>query len=151
MHSRYLHAESPWNTELLLPLVSEDSAVLEIQILLGGLSLVLSRLHPEFARTNFLATRRVAMRLTRAVEYDDPAKAHFIAADLQESLNECQRALDPGTLMTLKSLLAKTQKSEAEAAKHERQDDFTMSDFLAEEQLKREPTSDLRHQRAIRV
>lgn len=149
MHSRYLQDESPWNTDLLLPLVTEDSALLEVQILLGGLSLVLSRLHPEFARSHFLATRRVVMRLTRAVEYGNPAKAHFVAADLQESLNECSRALDPGTVMTLRSLLAQTLRSDAEAAKYERQDEFTMSDFLAEERLKADPTGGPARQRAL--
>src|SRR3954466_16125845 len=98
MNSRYLQEESPWNTELLLPLVTETSGLLEIQILLGGLSLVLSRLHPEFARSNFLSTRRVVMRLTRAVEYQDPTKAHFASVDLRKALEECGRALDPGTL-----------------------------------------------------
>ena len=151
MHSRYPHEESPWNTDLLLPLVTEDSALLAIQILLGGLSLVLSRLHPEFARGNFLATRRVAMRLTRALEYGNPAKAHFIAADLQQSLDECSRALDPGTRMTLKGLLTQTLKGEADAARYELQDDFTISDFLAEEQLKAEASSSLDVQPAVRV
>lgn len=151
MSSRYLHDESPWNTELLLPLVTENSGLLEIQILLGGLSLVLSRLHAEFARKNFLATRRVAQRLTRALEYGNARKAHLIAADLQQSLVECERSLDPGTLMTLKSLLAQTLKHEAEAARHERQDDFTISDFMAEEQLRIAPAVDLAHQVAVRV
>ncbi|KQP12520.1 hypothetical protein [Pseudorhodoferax sp. Leaf267] len=151
MPSSYLHDESPWNTDLLLPRVTEHSDLLEIQILLGGLSLVLSRLHPEFARSNFLATRRVAMRLTRAIEYGNQSKAHFIGADLQQSLQECGRALDPGTAMTLKNLLARTLKREAEAARFERQDDFTISDFLAEEQLRAEPGASLAGQRAVRV
>lgn len=149
MHSRY-HDESPWNTDLLLPLVVAASGLLETQILLGGLSLVLSRLDPEFARTNFLATRRVAMRLTRAVEYGNAGKAHLVSADLQQSLVECGRALDPGTLVTLKRLLAQTLKGDAEAAQHERQDDFSMSDFMAEEQLKNEPTISLAALRTVR-
>lgn len=135
MHSRYLQAESPWNTELLLPLVDEHSGLLEIQILLGGLSLVLSRLHPEFTQSHFLGTRRIVMRLTRAVEYKDAAKAHFDSAELQQSLRETGRALDPGTLLTLKKVLAETLKQEALAARHERQDDFTMSDYLAEQDM----------------
>lgn len=151
MSSRYLHDESPWNTELLLPMVKENSGLLEIQILLGGLSLVLSRLHAEFARNNFLATRRVALRLTRALETGNAGKAHLIAADLQQSLNECGRALDPGTLMTLKSLLAQTLKREAEAARHERQDDFTISDFMAEEQLRAIPAASVASPPAVRI
>jgi hypothetical protein len=135
MHSRYLQGESPWNTDLLLPLVDERSGLLEIQILLGGLSLVLSRLHPDFALSYFLGTRRIVMRLTRAVEYKDPAKAHFDSAELQQSLKEVGRALDPGTLLTLKKVLAATLKQEALAERHERQDDFTMSDYMAEEDL----------------
>ena len=151
MSSKYLHDESPWNADLLLPLVTENSDLLEIQILLGGLTLVLSRLHPEFARSNFLGTRRVVMRLTRALEYGNAAKAHFSSADLQQTLSECARALDPGTLLTLKKVLAQTIRHEAEAAKHERQDDFTFSDFLAEEQLMSDQTGDLAGQRAIVV
>jgi hypothetical protein len=135
MHSRYLQGDSPWNTELLLPLVGERSALLEIQILLGGLSLVLSRLHPDFTLSHFLGTRRIVMRLTRAVEYNDPSKAHFDSAELQQSLTETGRALDPGTLLTLKKVLATTLKQEAAAERHERQDDFTMSDYMAEEDL----------------
>lgn len=135
MPSKYLHPQSPWNTELLLPVVTEDSELLQIQILLGGLTLVLSRLHPQFAHSNFLGTRRVVMRLTRAVDHGNPAKAHFNAADLQQTLAECARALDPGTLLTLKKVLADTLKAQAEAALHERQDDFTFSDFMAEKQF----------------
>ncbi len=135
MHSRYLQAESPWNTDLLLPLVQETSGLLEIQILLGGLSLVLSRLHPDFTQTHFLGTRRIVMRLTRAVEYKDANKAHFDSAELQQSLKEAGRALDPGTLLTLKKVLAATLRQEAGAARHERHDDYTMSDFMAEEKL----------------
>ncbi len=151
MSSKYLQDESPWNTELLLPLVTENSELLEIQIILGGLSLVLSRLHPEFALTNFLSTRRVVMRLTRAVEYQDAVKAHFASTDLQQALAECGRALDPGTLLTLKKVLTETVRREAEAAKFERQDDFTFSDFMAEEQLMADHTGDLAGQRAIVV
>lgn len=148
MTSKYLHADSPWNAELLLPIVGDDPALLDIQILLGGLALVLSRVHPEYARTNFLGTRRVVMRLTRAVDYLNPAKAHFNSADLAQTLQECARALDPGTLLTLKKVQAATLRHEQEAARHERQDDFTFSDFLAEEQLLTEPAGDLADQAA---
>ena len=149
--TNYLHDESPWNTELLLPVVIEGSALLQIQIVLGGLLLVLSRLHPEFARSNFLATRRLVTRLTRAIEYNSAAKAHFASADVQQALVECGRALDPGTLLTLKKVLADSIRNEAEAAKFERQDDFTFSDFMAEEQMVVDHTGDLAGQRAIVV
>ncbi len=151
MTSKYLHMESPWNSDLLLPLVGEDPALLDIQILLGGLTLVLSRVHPEFARTNFLGTRRVVMRLTRAVDYHNPAKAHFKSPDLEQTLKECARALDPGTLLTLKKVLAATLKHEENAARHERQDDFTFSDFMAEEQLEADAPDGLSSPPAIAV
>lgn len=135
MESPLLHAESPWNTDLLLPRITRNASLTQIQILAGGLSLLLSRLHAEFARSNFLATRRVVQRLTRALEYNNPAKAHLVAAELAQAQQECERALDPGTAMALKALLAQTQRRDAEAALHEREDDYSLSDFMAEQQL----------------
>ena len=135
MNSKHLHAESPWNTELMLPRVTDNAKLMELQILLGGLSLVLSRVHPAFAKTRFLATRRLAMRLTRGLEYSDPTKAHVASEDLKTALSECEKALDPGTLMVLKKLLARTIRDEIEYAQFDRQIDFTYSDFIAEEQI----------------
>lgn len=135
MDSPLLHDESPWNTELLLPRITRDAGLTQMQILAGGLSLLLSRLHAEFARNNFLATRRVVQRLARALEYRNPAKAHLIVAELLQVQQECERSLDPGTAMALKALLAQTQRRDAEAARHEREDDYSLSDFMAEQQL----------------
>jgi hypothetical protein len=135
MDSPLLQQESPWNTELLLPRITQDAGLTQIQIAVGGLSLLLSRLSPEFARSKFLPTRRVAQRLTRALEYRNPAKAHLVADDLAQTLRECERALDPGTAMALKSLLALTQRREAEAVQNERADDYSLSDFMAEQEL----------------
>jgi hypothetical protein len=135
MNSKLLHPESPWNTELMLPRVTDNAKLLELQILLGGLSLVLSRVHPAFAKTRFMATRRLAMRLTRGLEYSDATKAHVGSEDLKTALAECEKALDPGTLIVLKKLLAKTVRDEVEYANFDRQIDFTYSDFIAEEQM----------------
>ncbi|GHC77830.1 hypothetical protein GCM10007320_17660 [Pseudorhodoferax aquiterrae] len=135
MDSPLLQQESPWNTELLLPRITQDAGLTQMQIAAGGLSLLLSRLSPEFARSRFLPTRRVVQRLTRALDYRNPAKAHLVADDLAQALRECERALDPGTAMALKSLLALAQRREAEAAQHERADDYSLSDFMAEQQL----------------
>lgn len=135
MDSPLLHDESPWNTELLLPRITRDAGLTQMQILAGGLSLLLSRLHAEFARTNFLATRRVVQRLARALEYRNPAKAHLVTPELVQVQQECERALDPGTAMALKALLALSQRRDAEAARHEREDDYSLSDFMAEQQL----------------
>jgi hypothetical protein len=135
MDSPLLHDESPWNTELLLPRITRDAGLTQMQILAGGLSLLLSRLHAEFARTNFLTTRRVVQRLARALDYRNPAKAHLVAAELVQVQLECERALDPGTAMALKALLAQAQRRDAEAALHEREDDYSLSDFMAEQQL----------------
>jgi len=135
MNSKRLYQESPWNTELMLPRVTDDAKMMEVQILLGGLSLVLSRVHPAFAETRFLATRRLVMRLTRGLEYNDPGKAHVSSEDLKTALAECEKSLDPGTLMVLKKLLARIVRDELEYAQFDRQVDFTFSDFIAEEKM----------------
>lgn len=135
MDSSLLHDESPWNTELLLPRITQDAGLTHMQILAGGLSLLLSRLHEDYARDRFLATRRVLQRLTRALETRRPGKAHLVAAELLQTQHECERALDPGTLLALKTLLTQTLRRDAEAAVHERQDDFSISDFVAEQAL----------------
>lgn len=135
MPSPLLHEESPWNTDLLLPRITQHAGLTQIQIATGGLSLLLSRLNPEFARSNFLATRRVAQRLTRALEYSNPAKALLVADELAQALRECERTLDTGTAMALKALLVQTQRRDAEAERHERADDYSLSDFMAEQAL----------------
>ncbi len=119
----------------MLPRVTDNARMMELQILLGGLSLVLSRVHPAFAETRFIATRRLAMRLTRGLEYSDPAKAHVCSEELKTALAECEKSLDPGTLMVLKKLLARTVRDEIEYAQFDRQIDFTFSDFVAEENM----------------
>lgn len=135
MDSPLLHQDSPWNTELLLPRIGQEPGLTQMQIAVGGLSLLLSRLNPDFARSNFLPTRRVVQRLTRALEYRNASKAHLVAEELALSLRECERALDPGTLLALKALLVQTQRRDAEAARHERTDDYSISDFMAEQAL----------------
>lgn len=119
----------------MLPRVTDNAKLLELQILLGGVSLVLSRVHPSFANTRFMATRRLAVRLTRGLEYGDPTKAHVGSEDLKTALAECEKSLDPGTLMVLKKLLTKTIRDEIEYAQFDRQIDFTYSDFIAEEKI----------------
>lgn len=130
-----LHHESPWDTELLLPRITQQAGLTQIQVAAGGLSLLLSRLNPEFARSHFLATRRVVQRLTRALEYRNPAKAHLAVEELAQALRESERALDPGTTLALKALLAQTQRRDAQATQHERADDFSLSDFMAEQEM----------------
>ncbi len=129
-----LPAPSPWNTDLPLPCIGGDAGMTQVQVALGGLSLLLSRLNPAFAHGNFLATQRVVQRLRRAVEYRNPAKALLVAAELQEVLREAERALDPGTVLALKALLAQTLKQENDSS-HDRSDGFSLSDFMAEQQL----------------
>lgn len=142
MKTQRLYDETSWNTEYLLPLVTDQSELLEVQILLGGLSLVLSRLHPVFGRTKFLATRNLVMRLSRAVEYHDATRAHLVSEELRAALGECEKTLDPGTLMVLRKLLAQTTKKELDARDGVMVEDFTYSDFMAEEQfLARKPAT----------
>lgn len=128
-------APTPWNTELPLPRIDGDACMAQIQVALGGLSLLLSRLNPAFAHGKFLATQRVVQRLRRAVEYRNPAKALLVAAELQEVQRESERALDPGTVLALKALLAQTLKQEADESRRDRGEGFSLSDFMAEQQL----------------
>ena len=134
MNNPSLRHDSPWNTELLLPRVTDNHQLLELQILLGGLQLVLSRVHPAFVATRFVATRQLTLRLIRGIEYDDAQKAHVGSSDLQRTLNETEKSLDPGSLMVLRKLLTQTIKDEQTAAPMAHAE-FTYSDFIAEEQL----------------
>jgi len=120
---------------LRLPLVTDDSELFELQILLGGITLVLSRLHPVFAKNRFTCTRGLAMKLTRVLECGDPAQGRLASSHLAHALAECDRALDPGTLIIFRKLLAQTLKEEQETALGQEQEDFTYSHFMAEEQL----------------
>jgi len=124
-----------WNTTLRLPLVTDDSELFEFQILLGGITLVLSRLHPVFARNRFTCTRGLAMKLTHVLECGDPAQSRLTSAHLAQVMAECDRALDPGTLIVIRKLFSETLKLEQESARGKVIADFTYSDFLAEEQL----------------
>ncbi|HSV51351.1 MAG TPA: hypothetical protein VLJ57_04495 [Burkholderiaceae bacterium] len=135
MKTQTLYDETSWNTEFLLPRVTDDVELLEIQILLGGLSLLLSRLHPIFGKNRFVSTRNLASRLSRAVEYGNPARAHLLSAELRGTLAECEKTLDPGTLMVLRKLLAKTAKDETDNQDSEGFEYFTYSDFMAEESI----------------
>jgi len=129
MNTPDLRQESPWNVELMLPRVTDNPKLLELQILLGGLQLVLSRVHPAFAASRFAATRQLALRLTRGIETLNPQQARMANTDLQLALNETEKALDPGSLMVLRKLVAQTLLGEHGEA------DFTYSDFMAGEQL----------------
>jgi hypothetical protein len=135
MKTSALLGETSWNTEFLLPRVTDDAQLLDIQILLGGLSLLLSRLHPVFGRTRFISARNLALRLSRALEYGNPERAHLVSAELQGTLEECEKALDPGTLMVLRKLLTKTLKKEMDERDSEGLEYFTYSDFMAEEAI----------------
>jgi hypothetical protein len=133
MNTPDLRQESPWNAELMLPRVTDNPKLLELQILLGGLQLVLSRVHPAFAASRFSATRQLALRLTRGIETLNPHKAHMGSVDLQHALNETEKALDPGSLMVLRKLLAQALVDADEADIGHA--DFSYSDFMAEEQM----------------
>lgn len=111
-----------WNEDWLLPLVTDDSELFECQILLGGISLVLSRLHPQQGKNLFTYTRGLAHKLTRLLEYSSlhesdlqrvqvqsmrPGSAH-----LSTSLAECEHALDTGTLIVFRRMQAQALKDE---------------------------------------
>jgi hypothetical protein len=124
-----------WNTSLRLPLVTDDSELFEFQILLGGITLVLSRLHPVFAKNRFTCTRGLAIKLTHVLECGDPSQGRLSSTHLAQVMAECDRALDPGTLIVIRKLYAETLRLEQESARGKALADFTYSDFLAEEQL----------------
>lgn len=134
MNTPDLRQESPWNADLMLPRVTDNPKLRELQILLGGLQLVLSRVHPAFAASRFTAARQLAQQLTHGIETPLPQSAHIGSADLQPALLETEKALDPGSLMVLRKLLAQALKVE-----HDELDsveaDFIYSDFMADEQL----------------
>ena len=131
MNTPDLHQDSLWNDALMLPRVTDNRKLLELQILLGGLHLVLSRVHPSFAATRFNATQQLALQLRCGLEAMDPHKAHMSSTDLQRALTETESALDPGSLMVLRKRLAQTLMGERDnrSIGHA---DFTYSQFLAE-------------------
>ena len=121
-------AASIWNQALPLPLVTGDSELFECQILLGGISLVLSRLHPQQGKNRFTYTRGLAMKLTRLLEHSagdeldlDPVALRQLrpgSVQLTEALAECERTLDAGTLIVFRRMQTEALKDEqADAVK----------------------------------
>ena len=123
-----------WHSELRLPLVTDQPELLESQILLGGITLVLSRVHPAFARKQFSATNSLALRLVRVIECGDPARGQITSEHLRAALAECERSLDPGSLLMFKKMIGQAMKAESGPGPGGHTD-FTYSDFLAEERL----------------
>lgn len=122
-----------WNTELRLPLVTDDSELFEMQILLGGISLVLSRLHPVAAKNKFTYTRGLAMKLSRCLESGDATQSRLTSAHLAQCMAECDRALDPGTLIVFKRLMVQTLAREQALMNTVGFADDGDSDYLSEE------------------
>lgn len=134
------HPASPpiWNDALPLPMVTNDSELFECQILLGGISLLLSRLHPQQGKNHFTYTRGLAMKLTRLLErsgsddwdLDDAGlrKLRPGSAHLTESLAECERTLDTGTLIVFRRMQLQALKDEqADAVKAQNDSRFGAS------------------------
>jgi hypothetical protein len=124
-----------WNTDLRLPLVTDDSELFEFQILLGGISLVLSRIHAVHAKNRFTYTRGLAMKLARVIECGDATQGRLTSAHLSQALAECDRALDPGSLIIFKKFMLEALQREQIKAVGAEAEDFTYSAFLAEEKL----------------
>lgn len=103
-----------WNESLPLPLVTDDSELFESQILLGGISLVLSRLHPNQGKNLFTYTRGLARKLTHLLEFSGSHEADLgrqlvqsmrpDSVHLGQSLAECEHALDAGTLIVFRRM-----------------------------------------------
>jgi hypothetical protein len=130
-----LDHQPAWNTELRLPLVTDDSDLFEYQILLGGISLVLSRIHAIHAKNRFTYTRGLAMKLTRILECGDPTQSRLTSAHLSQAMAECDRALDPGSLIIFKKFMLQAMQQEQISAARADAEYFTYGAFLAEEQL----------------
>ena len=64
---------SAWNSELRLPLVTSDAELVYLQIMLGGIHLVLSRLHPKFGSSRF--TNTLALATDRKFKRTRPSAA----------------------------------------------------------------------------
>ncbi len=126
MISEHLDDLPIWNTALPLPMVTNDAEMFECQILLGGLSLVLSRLHPAHGKNHFTYTRGLAAKLRRLLESSHYDSTRLDGADLRqlwpssqhltESLAECERALDTGTLIVMRRMQVEALKQEQEDA-----------------------------------
>lgn len=115
-----------WNEDFLLPLVTDDSELFECQILLGGISLVLSRLHPQQGKNLFTYTRGLARKLSLLLEYaslheSDPERVRVQAmrprsVHLSTAFAECEHALDTGTLIVFRRMQSQALKSEQASA-----------------------------------
>ena len=122
MITKHLDDLPIWNMALPLPMVTNDAEMFECQILLGGLSLVLSRLHPEQGKNRFSYTRGLAAKLTRLLESSHHESTDLDGSDMRqlwpssqhftESLAECERALDTGTLIVFRRLQMQALKDE---------------------------------------
>ncbi len=141
MMTKSLDDAPVWNDDLRLPLVTDDSDVFEFQIILGGLCLVLSRLHPQRAQGKFTYTRGLAARLIRLLESGDPTVGRPSGEHLGRAMAECDQALDPGTQMVLRRLQLQTLREEHEA-RQPQDGDFTYSAFVAGEQLRSRSPAD---------
>jgi hypothetical protein len=69
---------------------------------------VLSRLHPIAAKNRFTYTRGLAMKLSRCLESGDASQSRLASSHLTQCMAECDRALDPGTLIVFKRLMVQT-------------------------------------------
>jgi hypothetical protein len=139
MMTKDLDHQPTWNTSLRLPLVTDDSELFELQILLGGITLVLSRLHPAIANNRFTYTRGLGMKIARVLERPDvhrhglTIQTKFSSAHLEQALAECDRALDPASLVTFRKLLVQTVQMEHASAPKFEHSNFTCSAFFAHE------------------
>ena len=91
-----------WDPLYKLPLVEADSELFDHQIMLGGIALVLSRLHPEKTKNRFTYTRGLAVKLTRALESGNPREIKLGSDHLAQVIEECERVLDQVTIAVLR-------------------------------------------------
>ena len=106
-------ADQPlWDAQYKLPLVEADSELFDHQIMLGGIALVLSRLHPEKTKNRFTYTRGLAVKLNRILESGNPREIKLGSEHLAQVIEECERVLDQVTLAVLRRMRVQRLQSE---------------------------------------
>lgn len=103
---------SQWHSEYQLPVVSGEHA--NLQVVLGGIHLILSRVNPEFARDRYAHTRQLAKLLTSITSRPVTSLSLLTTAELRAVASEVESVIDPGTRLTLARLIRETQAAESQ-------------------------------------
>lgn len=116
-----------WHSEYQLPIVANGNNA-NLQVILGGLHLVLSRLSPEFANDRYPHTRRLAKLLVTMMSRPLTDHTLLTAAQLRACAAEVDTVADAGTKLTLQRL---TREIETAEKAQETTDGVHVSDMSA--------------------